>query len=296
MLLRSCQYQFAFGSRPTLRSSACSFPLLREGGGHVPIIFSVSCSQPFQCSAPRDHFVRHRMHSLVVLFVWLKGREVLEVRPHRKRHLRSHVRNLDFAHHEPQVLDCSDTTCTAISNKSRCFVIPFVIKEIDRVLQCRRCGMVVFGGDENEGVERGNFRAPSLRVRLAVLMHCRWHRLIEERQVVILDVYNLKLRVFTAFQDVVDPLCNGCGFPSWSRTTDDDSNFQHFLFLPSGAVSKYPSCEIERLLVCHASRINQTASLDSGLRCVIDKIIGEELFEDFELPLALNFLCVSAHN
>jgi len=34
----------------------------------------------------------------------------------------------------------------------------------------------------------------------------------------------------------------------------------------------------------------------SGLRCVIDKIIGEELFEDFELPLALNFLCVSAHN
>src|SRR5438128_4469459 len=49
-------------------------------------------------------------------------------------------------------------------------------------------------------------------------------------------------------------------------TTDDDSNFQHFLFLPSGAVSKYRSCEIERLLVCHASRINQTASLDSGRR------------------------------
>src|SRR5438094_6010585 len=63
-------------------------------------------------------------------------------------------------------------------------------------------------------------------------MHCRWHRLIEERQFVILDVYNLKLRVFTAFQDVVDPLCNGCGFPSWSRTTDDDSNFQHFRLSP----------------------------------------------------------------
>src|SRR5439155_17107384 len=57
MPLRSCQYQFAFGSRPTLRSLACSFPLLREGGGHVPIIFSVSCSQPFQCSAPRNHFI-----------------------------------------------------------------------------------------------------------------------------------------------------------------------------------------------------------------------------------------------
>ena len=30
----------------------------------------------------------------------------------------------------------------------------------------------------------------------------------------------------------------------------------------------------------------------SGLGCVIDKIICEELFEDFELPLALNFLGV----
>src|SRR2546425_10034702 len=161
MLLRSCQYQFAFGSRPTLRSSACSFPLLREGGGHVPIIFSVSCSQPFQCSAPRDHFVRHRMHSLVVLFVWLKGREVLEVRPHRKRHLRSHVRNLDFAHHEPQVLHRSDTASAAISHKSSRFVVPFVEEKIDRVLQRRRCGMVVFGGDENEGLARQFSRSKS---------------------------------------------------------------------------------------------------------------------------------------
>src|SRR5256885_11417991 len=96
MLLRRCQYQVAFGSRPTLRSSACSFPLLREGGGHVPIIFSVSCSQPFQCSAPRNPFICHRMHCLVVLFVRLKGREVLKVCPHRKRHLCSHVRNLEI--------------------------------------------------------------------------------------------------------------------------------------------------------------------------------------------------------
>jgi hypothetical protein len=29
---------------------------------------------------------------------------------------------------------------------------------------------------------------------------------------------------------------------------------------------------------------------------MIDKIICEELVEDFELPLALNFLCVSAHD
>src|SRR5713226_7699646 len=76
---------------------ACSFPLERESGGHVPIICSVSCSQPLQCSAPRNYFICHRMHCLVVLFVRLKGREVLKVCPHRKGHLRSHSRNLDFA-------------------------------------------------------------------------------------------------------------------------------------------------------------------------------------------------------
>src|SRR5206468_12857453 len=83
---------------------------------------------------------------------------------------------------------------------------------------------------------RGNFLAPSLRVLLAVLMHCRWHRLIEERQFVILDVDNLKLRVLAVFQDIVHPLCNGRGFPSRSRTADDDSNFQHVPLFPSSAV------------------------------------------------------------
>jgi hypothetical protein len=34
----------------------------------------------------------------------------------------------------------------------------------------------------------------------------------------------------------------------------------------------------------------------SRLRRVVDKIIREQFFEDFEFPLALNFLCVSAHN
>src|SRR5690349_3684503 len=92
--------------------------------------------------------------------------------------------------------------------------------------------MVVFGGDENVGVEPGNFLAPSLRVGLAVLMHPGCYGLIEERELVILDVDNLKIRIFAAFQYVVHPLCDGCGFPSRSRTADDDSNFQHFPLSP----------------------------------------------------------------
>jgi hypothetical protein len=61
-------------------------------------------------------------------------REVLEVGKHRKRHLGSHVRNLDFAHHQPQVLHRSDTASAAISDKAGRFVLSFVEEKIDRVL------------------------------------------------------------------------------------------------------------------------------------------------------------------
>src|SRR5580704_9361430 len=172
------------------------------------------------------------MHGLVVLFVRLKGREVLEVGEHRKRHLRSHVRDLDFAHHEPQILHRSDTASAAISDKPRRLVVPFVEEKVDRILQRRRSGMVVLGGDENVGVERGNFLTPMVRVRLTVLMHRRGYRLIEERKFVILDIDNLKLRVLAAFQDIVQPRCDGRGFPSRSRTANNDSNLQHLLLSP----------------------------------------------------------------
>src|ERR1700719_2772908 len=98
--------------------------------------------------------------------------------------------------------------------------------------------MVVFGGDKNVGVEGGDFLAPSVRVCLGVLVHRGWHGLIEERQLVIFNVDDFKLRVLAAFQDVVHPLCNRPGFPSWSRAANDDSNFQHFLS-PSDAAQVY---------------------------------------------------------
>src|SRR5260370_22653400 len=63
---------------PELRVRTC---------GWCELLLSVSFSQPFQRPAPCNHFVCHRMDSFVVLFVWLKGRELLEVSPHRSRHL-----------------------------------------------------------------------------------------------------------------------------------------------------------------------------------------------------------------
>src|SRR5580693_3664745 len=96
--------------------------------------------------------------------------------------------------------------------------------------------MVVFGGDENVGVECGNFFAPPLCMGFAVLMHDWGYRFIEEWQFVVLDIDNFKLRVVAVFQKVVHPLCDSCSLPSRSRTADDDSNLYHLLFLHSGAV------------------------------------------------------------
>src|SRR5216684_4472462 len=78
-------------------------------------------------------------------------------------------------------------------------------------------------------VERGNFLTPIICVRFAVLVRRRWHWLIKEWKFVILNVDNLKLCVLAAFQNIVNPLCHGRGFPSRSCTTYDDSNVQHVL-------------------------------------------------------------------
>jgi hypothetical protein len=58
----------------------------------------------------------------------------------------------------------------------------------------------------------------------------RRDRLVEERQFVVLDIDNFKLRVVAVFQKFVHPLCDGRGLPSRSRTADDDSNLYHLLF------------------------------------------------------------------
>src|SRR4029077_2927990 len=87
--------------------------------------------------------------------------------------------------------------------------------------------MVVFGGDKNVSVERGNFLAPSFRMWVAVLMHYWWHGFIKERQLVVLNVDNLKLRVLATLQNIEYPLCHRRGFPPRPRTAYDDSNLQH---------------------------------------------------------------------
>jgi hypothetical protein len=78
--------------------------------------------------------------------------------------------------------------------------------------------------------------APSLRVRLAVLMHYERHRLIEERQLVILDIDHLKLRILAAFQNAVCPLCDSRTFRPGRVLPTMIPTFSIFSFLPSGTV------------------------------------------------------------
>src|ERR1700692_867959 len=128
--------------------------------------------------------------------------------------------------------------------------------------------MVVFGGDENVGVERGNFLAPSFRMWVAVLMHYRWHGFIEERQLVILNVDNLKLCVLAALQDIEHPLCHGRGFPPWSRTANDDSDFQHLPLSPFCA--RLPS--LGKTISLHQDRCAVTLSrfiVLMGMFCIL---------------------------
>jgi hypothetical protein len=74
-------------------------------------------------------------------------------------------------------------------------------------------------------------------VRLAVLPHGGRYGFIQQRQLVILDVDDLELRVFAAFQDVMRPPRHCGGLPAGPRTPDDDSNLQHFApFLSSTEV------------------------------------------------------------
>ena len=66
--------------------------------------------------------------------------------------------------------------------------------------------MVVFRGHENVSIERRNFFTPRFGLSLAVLMHRRWHGLIQKRQFIVFYVYDLKLRILARLQETVLPL------------------------------------------------------------------------------------------
>src|SRR5438309_2194096 len=87
--------------------------------------------------------------------------------------------------------------------------------------------MIILGRDEDIAVKRTDLRGPCCGVGLTVLPHYGRHRLVEERQVVIFDVYEFELGVATLFRDFVDPFGHGLAVAAGPCTSDDDGDSKH---------------------------------------------------------------------
>jgi hypothetical protein len=120
--------------------------------------------------------------------------------------LEAHCGHLHLRQYQAQLLDRARSTGAAVADEASRLVVPLGEQKIDGVLERAGDAMVVLGRDENVGIERTNFRGPRFGVRLTVLPHYWWYRLVEKRQVEILDVYEFELSVAALFRDFIDPL------------------------------------------------------------------------------------------
>ena len=89
--------------------------------------------------------------------------------------------------------------------------------------------MVVLGRDENVGIENGDLSRSPFGVRLTVLPHYWWRRLVEQRQVEILDVHELELGVAALLRDLIDPLRYRFTVSTRSRASENDRNLYHVI-------------------------------------------------------------------
>jgi hypothetical protein len=65
--------------------------------------------------------------------------------------------------------------------------------------------VVILGRDEHVRIERADLCSPRFGVCVAVLAHDRRHGLVEEREVVVRDIDQLKLGITALFREVVYP-------------------------------------------------------------------------------------------
>ena len=69
-------------------------------------------------------------------------------------------------------------------------------------------------------------------MRLTVLPHYWWHRLVEKRQVEILDVHEFELGVAALLRDFIDPLRYRLAISTRARTSENDCDLHHIIKLP----------------------------------------------------------------
>lgn len=135
--------------------------------------------------------------------------EVLEVGEQRESDLVADIGDLEFAHHQSQVLDGSGATDAAVADEAGGLVVPLLVEEVDGVLQGAGGGVVVLGSDEDVAVEGGDLLGPGLGVGLGVLAERGGCDLVEVGELEVGDVDELVLGVRTLLGDVVDPLGDG---------------------------------------------------------------------------------------
>src|SRR5580658_5334246 len=144
----------------------------------------------------------------------LEGREILEIGEKGEADLRANIGELDVADHLTEYFHGARPAIAAVADEADGFVVPFAVQEVDRVLERGGRAMIVFGRHEDEGVELLDRSRPGLGVRLAVLTHGCWDRLIEQGQVEILYVDDFELSVASLARDVIDPARDGLRFAS----------------------------------------------------------------------------------
>ena len=99
------------------------------------LINSGKFPQRLQRAAPGDNLVKHCIDRLLLLASRLEDAEVLEVCEEGKADLRFHAGDLQFPHHQSQILHCTYSACAAVANESCCLVDPLVVEEINGILE-----------------------------------------------------------------------------------------------------------------------------------------------------------------
>src|SRR4029077_10965449 len=79
--------------------------------------------------------------------------------------------------------------------------------------------------------ERADLGGPRFGVRLTVLSHYWWHRLVEKRQVEIFDVDEFEFSVGTFLCGFVNPFGHGLAVATGPRASNDDCNSNHKFLL-----------------------------------------------------------------
>ncbi len=99
----------------------------------------------------------------------LEGTEVLKVGKERQCYLFAHISYLEFCHDQPQVLHGPYAPDAAVTDKSRRLIVPFLVQEIDGILERTGGAVIVFGGHKYIPIKRGNLLRPDFGMLLRVL-------------------------------------------------------------------------------------------------------------------------------